>query len=124
MQTSYEHYGVECGSGWKGLYEPLIELCEVRGITILQVKEKFGGLRFYTSGGDSIDKLIDAAEAHSFHVCEDCGEDGIEGFDYFVMGKTTPIFKATRGPETPSGRWIKTLCEPCRAKRTGVDSGT
>ncbi len=43
-------------------------------VVAAQVKEKFGGLRFYTSGGDEYTHaLIDDAEALSYSICEECG---------------------------------------------------
>ena len=73
----------ECGSGW---YELLNELakkitdhCKDKGIEIhaSQVKEKYGGLRFYVdSATDEIYDLIDQAEKKSFDICEICGELG------------------------------------------------
>jgi hypothetical protein len=40
-----------------------------------QVKEKFGGLRFYmTCGTDEISDLISEAEALSLKTCEECGK--------------------------------------------------
>lgn len=42
-----------------------------------QVKEKFGGLRFYYSGGDdTIDNLATFAEALSERTCDVCGAPG------------------------------------------------
>ena len=43
-----------------------------------QVKEKFGGLRFYMSlTTDEMGRLIDEAEKQSFKICEICGEPGL-----------------------------------------------
>ena len=57
-----------------------------------QVKEKFGGLRFYmTCGSDEIFDLIAEAEALSYKTCEECGKPGEE--------------RATG--------WIHTLCDYC-----------
>lgn len=43
-------------------------------IVALQVKEKFGTLRFYYKGGDQYIKgLVDMAEAMSAYTCEICG---------------------------------------------------
>ena len=43
-------------------------------VHFLQIKEKFGGLRLYYSGGDSyIAKLVDEAERKSYETCECCG---------------------------------------------------
>lgn len=109
MKTPYELFRVECNEGWRGLYEPLIELCNLKGNTVLQVKEKFGGLRFYWGGPYDIEMLVRAAERMSYETCEDCGECG---FDWNAEGKQA---KATTGPSETSG-WIRTLCEPCRVK--------
>lgn len=75
-----------------------------------QVKEKFGGLRFYmTCGTDEIYDLISKAEALSCKTCEECGEPG----------------------EERSGGWIHTLCNNChenweeiRAKRWEMNKET
>ena len=68
-----------------------------------QVKEKFGGLRFYmTCGTDEIYDLISKAEALSCKTCEVCGKPG----------------------EKRHSGWIHTHCDDChknwnkiRAKR-------
>lgn len=42
-----------------------------------QVKEKFGGLRFYYRGGDRyIEGLVTMAESMSYATCEECGNPG------------------------------------------------
>ncbi len=44
---------------------------------VLQVKEKFGGLRFYVSQHtDAITKGIEAAKIEALHTCEVCGRPG------------------------------------------------
>lgn len=44
---------------------------------VTQVKEKFGGLRFYVQQGtDEVYKLVSEAEAKSYHICEVCGVGG------------------------------------------------
>jgi hypothetical protein len=44
---------------------------------VAQIKEKFGGLRFYIDGGDQyIRGLIDMAEMWAANTCEICGERG------------------------------------------------
>ena len=44
---------------------------------LLQIKEKFGGLRFYIAeGSDEMYNLIDEAEAKSMKTCQICGEPG------------------------------------------------
>lgn len=47
----------------------LIQTPDVGFFYVVQIKEKFGGLRFYTSNHDSyIDGLIRMAEAYSYHI--------------------------------------------------------
>jgi len=43
-----------------------------------QIKEKFGGLRFYFSGisYDEVSEIIENAEQLSVHTCDICGEKG------------------------------------------------
>ena len=83
---------LEVGEGWHPLIEELIEELYKLGWdgNVVQIKEKFGGLRFYIHGETEamVDK-IDEYEDKSFEICEKCGEPGI-----------------------PKGRrWIKTLCD-------------
>lgn len=69
---------------------------EIVQVTLDQVKEKFGTLRFYYTGGDDyISGLVAMAESMSGVICETCGNPG----------------KQTRGG------WIKTICNPCEEKR-------
>ena len=60
-----------------------------------QVKEKFGTLRFYYTGGDSIiEGMVAMAEAMSAVTCDVCGNPGKE----------------------TGGGWISTRCEEHRVK--------
>jgi len=86
-------YASAPGCGWTPL---LIDLCEKleavvgEDFHVLQVKEKFGTLRFYVYGAnEAARELIAEAEEASAKICEVCGEPG------FIRG----------------GRWMKTLCE-------------
>lgn len=46
-------------------------------VVVDQIKEKFGGLRFYYSGGDEyIDGLVSMAESWAIRTCEQCGNAG------------------------------------------------
>jgi hypothetical protein len=46
-------------------------------VTAVQVKEKFGTLRFYHDGGDEkIHAMVDLAESFSARTCEVCGSPG------------------------------------------------
>jgi len=66
-------------TGWypviKDLIDDLIKLGWNK--QVCQVKEKFGGLRFYINdGSDEIHKRIVEAEKLSYETCEICGEKG------------------------------------------------
>ena len=59
-------------------------------VTLDQVKEKFGTLRFYYTGGDEyISGMVTMAEAMSGVTCEECGDPG----------------------ERRGGGWIYTACD-------------
>lgn len=64
--------------------EPRIVYPEVEQVQVTQVKEKFGTLRFYYSGGDEyISGAVVMAEAMSGTTCETCGSPGhIRGHGY------------------------------------------
>jgi hypothetical protein len=74
----YDHWGIQCGKGWEKIYQPLIDRCTKDGLRILQIKEKFGGLRFYVQAPHDhpIHELIGKAEKESLKTCESCGEPG------------------------------------------------
>jgi hypothetical protein len=49
----------------------------VRQVTVAQIKEKFGGLRFYYDGGDDeIRGMVRMAESWASIACEQCGNVG------------------------------------------------
>ena len=77
---------------WKNRESEIVAQVEVN-----QIKEKFGGLRFYYTGGDdAISGMVRMAEAYADVACEDCGGIGTR-----------------RG-----GGWIRTLCDVHEAERT------
>jgi hypothetical protein len=76
-----------CGEGWRDLLERCctrIEATVVEGdaFRVLQIKEKFGALRFYWSGDlpgaakAKVDEAIALAAARSACTCETCGAEG------------------------------------------------
>ena len=112
-------FGIETGNGW---YEILSNVCwmikqhednkrwrkeylqkndpeklkqepEYFPVKFDQVKEKYGGLRLYFSGGDDyVEGLVSMAEAISYYMCEICGNKG----------------------EANKGGWISVRCEAHR----------
>lgn len=78
-ETTPEKVSMCVGEGWRPLVLKLIEDLLATGWDgyVFQVKEKFGGLRFYASScNEECRKLIDQAEHDSYHICEECGEPG------------------------------------------------
>ena len=68
-----------CGDGWLQLLHDCIAELLAAGWDkhILQIKEKFGGLRFYIgSGTEEIHDIISKYEGISYETCEVCGEKG------------------------------------------------
>jgi len=69
----------DCGDGWfqliKDLISDLIDLGWDK--QICQVKEKFGGLRFYiNTGSNEVFERIHKAEEDSYTICEETGKPG------------------------------------------------
>lgn len=103
---AFEAWGISCGDGWNQLLDDLCEKIEAEldklpeledNFRILQIKEKFGGLRFYVSGAtEEIQKIIDLYEELSYNICEMCGKEG----------KLRKI-----------GGWIYTLCNKCCSEK-------
>lgn len=97
------HYGgFAVGKGWWHIIEALCANIQshidwknrkdqvVEQVVVAQVKEKFGGLRFYYDGGDdTVHGMVRMAEALADITCETCGDKG----------------------ERRSGGWIRTLCD-------------
>ena len=108
MQETCMCWGFDCGDGWYNILDQLMGNIQhhidwknrkeevVAQVTLDQVKEKFGTLRFYYSGGDdAIDGMVRMAESMSGVTCEECSAPA-----------------QTHGPG-----WIRTICEPCETKR-------
>jgi hypothetical protein len=69
----------DVNNGWFELIKELIEDLITLGWDkqTCQVKEKFGGLRFYINGGtDEIFNRITEAERKSYEICEETGKPG------------------------------------------------
>ena len=101
-------YGISTDEGWMDIIEKcaeeLVELSD--RINFFQIKEKFGGLRFYTgidsydSDNDSdlwkaLNKITGKYERDSFSICEHCGAPGQLASDR---------------------HWRVTLCDSCEAE--------
>jgi hypothetical protein len=110
MMFAGQYGGFAIGEGWWPIIESLCANIQshtdwwnknretrpvVEQVVVAQIKEKFGGLRFYYEGGDEqISGMVRMAEAWASHACEECGAPGTSG------GKG----------------WIRTLCPPHRAE--------
>jgi hypothetical protein len=105
---------LEVHDGWADLLtslsDRLIEHFEANPeAQVVQVKEKFGGLRFYVEGcGDEEQHLINQFERASFKVCEFCGEPGSVG----RLG-----FRRNDETSKKSFGWVKTMCPSCEEEQ-------
>lgn len=108
MQETCMCWGFDCGDGWFNILDQLMGNIQhhidwknknsevVAQVTLDQVKEKFGTLRFYYSGGDDIiDGMVRMAESMTGVTCESCGNVG----------------------ERRGGGWVHTYCTPCEEAR-------
>ncbi len=72
---------IECGDGWFDLLDTLCgrlqfhtDLDGAPRVVALQIREKFGTLRFYAEGADEMHGgMIDVAQAMSERICRGCG---------------------------------------------------
>lgn len=95
--------GFDIGKGWWPIIESLCLTIQsyidwqnsskpgtIEQVVVEQIKEKFGGLRFYYVGGNgTVDGMVQLAEAWASNTCESCGSPG-----------------ETNGPG-----WVQTLCK-------------
>jgi hypothetical protein len=100
--ASKQFWGFECGDGWYDLLDytcgAIASYGNAEDVMVDQIKEKFGQLRFYVTGGDDmIEGMIWMAEHMSGHICETCGNRG----------------------ELRTGSWLVTLCDMHHDARTG-----
>lgn len=102
---------VECGTGWFDIVDELSKQIaahvatfptgkEEPYVNVVQIKEKFGGLRYYIHYNNltddqiqEIEQMVRVAENKSCTTCEDCGGDG------------TMV--------SPRRYWMRTLCKNC-----------
>ena len=110
MRTTAMCWGFECGDGWYNIIDRLCSYLQFHTdhnnrplqdsniypypqIIASQIKEKYGGLRFYVeSATDRQYDVISFVETLSEHICEQCGSMNHIG--------------NTQG-------WIRTLCQNC-----------
>lgn len=97
-------FGFECGKGWLGIIDELSSKIEAWNkvnldspVIAQQVKEKFGGLRFYANCSvKEVDQWIIEAEDKAWNTCSRCG--------------STHNIIHTEG-------WIETICKKCLNKK-------
>ena len=101
MQTTCMCWGFSCGDGWFQLIDTLCaklqRMTDEDGapqIIAVQVKEKFGELRFYVrQASEAQFALIDEAEQRSAQICEVCGAPGrvvVDGWVRTCCPRHTP----------------------------------
>ena len=106
-------WGFDCGDGWYNIIDAVCAMIQnhernnklnnevMPPVIATQVKEKYGTLRFYYTGGDDyINGVVAMAEYMSGVTCETCGAPG----------------------EIREDGWIRTLCDE-HAKEQGYYEG-
>lgn len=112
-ETTAMCWGFDCGDGWFPLIDNLCSQIQwhlehnaekdTPQFVAAQVKEKFGGLRFYGDGGDEhIDSFVQFAESISVRICEECG--GMQDTVTYSIG------------------WNRTLCPTHAEKHYGEEA--
>jgi hypothetical protein len=102
LMFANKYGGFAVGAGWYSIIESLCSNIQqhidwrekqnnpIPQVVVEQIKEKFGGLRFYYQGGDEqIHGMVRMAESWAGRSCEECGSPG----------------------ERRGGGWIRTLCD-------------
>ena len=100
----FANIGIEVNFGWHDIISSVCyrikqheknKKSDYYPVTFDQIKEKWGGLRIYHSGGDEyVYGAISMAEEMSYKICERCG-----------------------CPGSPNKQgWVMTLCDKCRNK--------
>lgn len=108
VMFSQSYGGFAIGEGWWHIIEELCGNIEhhlkwknrdsvvVAPVIVDQIKEKFGGLRFYYRGGDDeISGMVRMAESWAADTCEQCGARG----------------------KRRDGGWVQTLCDEHESER-------
>lgn len=110
LRNNLMAFGFECGRGWYPvIYEAFDKIQKYlnnwknwklrKDFRVVQVKEKFGGLRIYCNfDTDYIDNIINEACRIAYETCENCGTKDNNVSTRTVYG------------------WMTTLCEPCANK--------
>lgn len=89
MNVNREEAKKYVGAGWSDIIDKIYDVLPEDAI-IIDIKEKFGGLRFYAGNIDlTVEDFICEMEEKSLQTCEVCGEPG----------------------ELRETGWIKTLCD-------------
>ena len=76
------HWGFECADGWYNLIYIICRYIEdyleshkdIEPVSVVQIKNKFGGLRFYIEGGDNhLREIVWNLSSLAPYICENCG---------------------------------------------------
>ena len=118
---------ISCGEGW---YRILINLDEQisylfpEGYEIHQIKEKFGGLRYYCGypSNDPIrariaENLISQAERVASYTCEVCGVAKFGSYKPNLEDLTVLNTDIDDSVKLRTDGWYRTLCDSCENER-------
>lgn len=106
IEKTLGQYGVECSSGW---YDLIIQ-CHKELLAIdpnyvpVQIKEKFGGLRFYFDTSETDDRIemhriVSKYEKLSYTICEVSGRQGAQLMRYKTRGHVRTLHPDIAGED-------------------------
>jgi hypothetical protein len=101
LGIAYPPCGIWIGDGWRPVVFAALEHMLALGWSgkLVQVKEKFGGLRIYAENlSAEMQKIVDDAETACRFLCEECGA---------IADDTSPYTNTM---------WVVTNCVTCRKK--------
>ena len=112
----------ECGDGWYRLLDMLCFQLQFNTdknsypqVEATQVKEKYGGLRFYY--------IILASDKENKWRERHCGViDGIVSFAEYLSEETCEKCGSTGDASLTEGSWLKTLCKRCKSNIGLIDA--
>lgn len=96
FETYLEGREIGVGVGWHSIVERLVADLAQMDAHVVQIKEKFGGLRVYLAEDNPVwEARVEQAVLEASTTCEICGVQG----EHVTLGNG------------PGSFWIKTLCE-------------
>ena len=119
---------ISCGDGWfniiRDLSQYILDLQPPDHFEVIQIKEKFGGLRYYYKmyqrlGDQNHPYMMIEETLHEFNKCTEF----LQKLQYIVMNAESNSYITCEYCGKPAfsigkGLWIKTLCDEHKGNKT------